>query len=281
VGLRGPTFSRVFVNSGGFYSDRIKHVFGPEATWSYRTRVDDFDLIPKFDGTDYVLGTHQLRYGLVQRFLAKRPGRGGKLQTHEFFFWSLDQTYYVQIGEGQNEFDPNYSASAFGPGGVPSHYSPVSSRMRFRPTPAFLTTFNLEYDVNFKQIRNMSLASRVNHRRLSLVANWSRRKRISEVAEERVVTSDFLRGTIGLEILPGRLRFDGGADYNILTKDLLSARGRLRWDVQCCGFVAEVLQYDYNERVERQIRFSIELANIGSVGNGFLGEDGPQAGRGR
>ena len=48
----------------------------------------------------------------------------------------------------------------------------------------------------------MSLASRVNHRRLSLVANWSRRKRISEVEEERVVTSDFLRGTIGLELLP-------------------------------------------------------------------------------
>jgi hypothetical protein len=35
--------------------------------------------------------------------------------------------------------------------------------------------------------------------------------------------------------------------------------------------MTEVIQYDYNQRSERQIRFSIELANIGSFGN-FMGE---------
>ena len=35
---------------------------------------------------------------------------------YEFFSWRLMQTYYVQIKEGQNDVDPNYSSSAFGPG---------------------------------------------------------------------------------------------------------------------------------------------------------------------
>ena len=47
-------------------------------------------------------------------------------------------------------------------------------------------------------------------------------------------------------------------------------RPRLRYDVQCCGFVAEVIQHRLQPREERQFRFSIELANIGSIGN-FMG----------
>ncbi len=43
-----------------FYTERFKHVIGPEINWTYRTRVDDFDIIPKFDGNDYFLGTNEV-----------------------------------------------------------------------------------------------------------------------------------------------------------------------------------------------------------------------------
>ena len=46
-------------------------------TCTYRTAVDDFDAIPKFDGIDHLLGTNQVDYALVQRLLAKRPGPAG------------------------------------------------------------------------------------------------------------------------------------------------------------------------------------------------------------
>ena len=49
---------------------------------------------------------------------------------YEFFSWRLMQTYYVQIADGQNNFDPNYSSSAFGPGFKPEHLSPLMSRMQ-------------------------------------------------------------------------------------------------------------------------------------------------------
>ena len=76
VGVRGPTFSRVFTTPGFGYSPRLKHEIGPEFNWIYRTAVDEFDVIPKFDGIDHLLGTNQLSYGLV----SARPGQapGGK-----------------------------------------------------------------------------------------------------------------------------------------------------------------------------------------------------------
>ena len=135
VEMRGPTFAKVWDTPGFGYSERFKHTIGPEVSWTYRTRVDDFYSIPKFDGNDYFLGTNQIAYSLVQRFFAKRRGPSGKLQPYEFLTWRLMQTYYVQIADGQSNFDPNYSSSAFGPGFKPEHLSPLSRGCKLRPTP--------------------------------------------------------------------------------------------------------------------------------------------------
>ena len=271
VDLRGPNFSRVFDTPGGFYSERFKHVIGPEIGWIYRTRVDDFNLIPKFDGNDYFLGTNQVTYAIVQRFLAKRPGPAGKTVAHEFLTWRVSQTYYVQIGDGQNNFDPNYSSSAFGPAG-PSHLSPVLSRFRLRPTPGFSVDQTLEYDVNFEQVRRASVSGNIGGPRFNLTGGWSRSVRLAELKEDRRVVINSLRGSAGLQLLPGRLTLNGSADYDLVNKLLWNMTGRLRYDVQCCGFVAEGIRYNFNGRDERQFRFSIELANVGSIGN-FTGQD--------
>ena len=47
IDMRGPTFARVFDTPGFGYSDRFKHTIGPEITWTYRTRVDDYGAIPQ------------------------------------------------------------------------------------------------------------------------------------------------------------------------------------------------------------------------------------------
>ncbi|HXB53517.1 MAG TPA: LPS assembly protein LptD [Vicinamibacteria bacterium] len=269
VDLRGPTFSRVF----GDVSDpgRFKHVIGPEITWTYRTPVTDFNSIPKFDGADYLLGTDQITYALVQRILTKRPGPTGKLVSNEFFSWRLAQTYYVQIAEGQNNFDPNYSSSAFGPGFQPEHLSPLLSRMRIRPNPNLSGDFNLEYDVNFKQLRTIGLTSSVGGAWGNLQAGWSRSVRLSDNPADRVVAADWLRGGIHLEPV-ARIGVDASANYDLVQNVWVQLLGRVRYEVQCCGFVAEYLKYNYNSRVDSQFRFQIELANVGSIGN-FNGDD--------
>jgi hypothetical protein len=273
VDMRGPTFSRVFENKGGFYSDRFKHVIGPEVTWTYRSKVEEFDSIPKFDYMDQVLGTNQLDYALVQRLYAKRPGASGKPEAYEFLNWRVAQTYYVDIAEGQNEFDPNYSSAVFGPGGVAAHYSPLQSRLRVRPTPRLSSNFDLEYDVNFKMMRTIGLSLNAASDLGGLQLGWSRSKAVADDPADRVVQRDTVRGSARYQVLPRKLTLEGSVDYDLLAQNLVQASARMRYDVQCCGFMAEMIQSDYNTKQERQFRFAIELANIGTIGN-FMGMDG-------
>jgi LPS-assembly protein len=272
VEMRGPTFSRVFDTPGLGYSSRIKHTIGPEVSWTYRTRVEDFNSIPKFDGDDYYLGTNQIAYSLVQRFYAKRRSPSGKAVPYEFFSWRLMQTYYVQIADGQNNFDPNYSSSAFGPGFKPEHLSPLMSRMRFRPSPHYSLDFLLEYDVNFKQVRRTSVSGNIGTPRFSLRGGWTRSVRLSEDPAQRTVGSHSLRGDAAIAILPKRLTIEGSADYDLVNDILWQMRGLVRYSVQCCGFVVENIRYNWNGRDEVQWRFNLELANVGSMGN-FMGAD--------
>jgi LPS-assembly protein len=267
--MRGPIFSRVFDTPGFGYSQRFKHTIGPEVSWTYRTRVEDFNSIPKFDGHDYFLGTNQIAYSLVQRFYAKRlgPAGKGKPQPYEFFNWRLTQTYYVQIADGQSNFDPNYSSSVFGPGLKPEHLSPLMSRMRLKPSSQFSVDFNLEYDVNFKQVRRQSFIGTLNTPRVSLNGGWSRAVSLAEDPSQRLVRAHTLRGSASLEVFPRRLFLEGSADYDLFNHILWQTRGQVRYAVQCCGFAVEYVQYDWNGRNEKQWRFNLELANVGSIGN--------------
>jgi hypothetical protein len=96
--------------------------------------------------------------------------------------------------------------------------------------------------------------------------------------DRRTVLRDALRGQASLK-LPLGVAMEGMVDYDFLQKQLLMWRGRLSMQAQCCGFSLELIEYDYNARKERQFRFSIELANIGSIGN-FMGQDSPTRSQG-
>jgi LPS-assembly protein len=270
--IGGPYFSRIFTNPSGLYSERFKHSIGPEITYRYRTAIDHFGTIPKFDGTDQYLGTNQIEYAIVQSFLAKRPNPAGKLVPYEFFSWRLGQTYYVQIRDKQNEFDPNYSSSAFGPGGIPQHNSPLQSQMRFRPTRLLTANFNLEYDVNFKQLRTLNFNSSIAGGLGTLQLGWARAEKLAVDAANRAQTLNTVRGTGTLNVIPRALTLDASAVYDTLNHNMIQLMGRARYAVQCCGVNFEFIQYQFNARNDQVFRFSFDLANIGSVGS-FFGQD--------
>ena len=43
-------------------------------------------------------------------------------------------------------------------------------------------------------------------------------------------------------------------------------RGQLRYSVQCCGFTVAVNRLNWTDKPDLSWRFSIELANVGSIG---------------
>jgi LPS-assembly protein len=277
VELRGPQFSRVFTNTPSWYTDKIKHVIGPIATYTYRTNVEDFGLIPRFDGNDLVPGTNSIQYGLEQSLIAKRPGSSGKLAPYTFLTWRLLQTRYFDLttNRNQNLFDSDYSSTPFALLTQQAQkYSPLRSELFLRPAPAFSTNFTLEYDTVLRQLRRISLNSGVNTTYVGLSAIWSQGLRANADPTKRVLLSDTIRLTGRLSLIPDHLTLDGSYDYDRLAKTrvppqpgMLHATARLNYSVQCCGFTVETIQYRLSTRLERAYRFSIELANIGSIGN--------------
>ena len=274
--MRGPAFSRVFNTPGNFYSDRFKHTLTPEVTYTYRSKFEEFNSIPRFDYLDFFPGTNEVRYGLVNQIYAKRRGRSGKLEPYELFTWRLGQTYYVDLASGANIYDPNYSSAVFGPTGQPAHLSPLQSRLRIRPTPALSGNFDMEYDVNFHEVRTLSLATSVNYRLFGLDARWFRGAQ--RISLTRTRDTNTMRGSGRVALLPGKVTAAGSVDYDVAGKSLVQATARLRYDVQCCGFTAEFINSKYNQK-HKQWRFSIELANIGSIGN-FMGQEANAGTRG-
>jgi lipopolysaccharide assembly outer membrane protein LptD (OstA) len=269
----GPSFSKVFDTPGNFYSEKYKHVIGPEFVWTYRPRQEDFDLFPFFDYEDRIPGTNQVAYALVQRFYAKRVGGSGKPETYEFLNLRVGQTYYLETGA--SVFDPAYSTSAFGPEGDPSHYSPIQARLRFRPTTRYTFDGRVEYDVNFKGLKSVSLTSSAQYERLSLDLQWTRGLRFGIRQGRTAVNQDTFRSSARLAIVPRALSVDGRADYDFIQKKLLQSSAGLRYDIQCCGLRAEVIRTNYSSLKDTRFNVSINLAHIGSI-SPFNGLDAAQ-----
>ncbi len=274
---RGPKLFRIFRLPGDFYSEKFKHTIEPEFLYTYRSKVPEFDTIPSFDYNDQYPGTNQLLYGLTNRIYAKRMGPAGKLVTHELLSWRLSQTYYVDIGQKQNQYDPNYYSATFarGPGGLPSHHSPIKSDLAIRPTLSSQVSFGTEYNPNYKQFTSISLSGRINQPRVTLQGYWSRVVNTTEIATDRKPFVNTIRGTGRLVLWPERLTIEGSATYDALQKTLLQLTTRVRYGIQCCGFAVERVNYNTKYRQENKITFQLELAGIGSIGS-FLGDNPAQ-----
>ncbi len=272
--VRGPRLFKIFRLPGDFYSDKFKHTFEPEFLYTYRSKVSAFDSIPSFDYNDQYPGTNQVLYGLTNRIYAKRPGPNGKPVTHELINWRLSQTYYFDIGQNQGQFDPNYYSAIFarGPGGAPSHKSPIQSSLSIRPTLRSSVNFGAEYNPNFKQFTSVSLNARINQPRVVLQGGWSRGVNLTEIAADRTVLFNTLRGSGKLVLWPERLTVEGSLTYDALQKLMLQSTARIRYGIQCCGFAVERINYNTRYRQESKTTFQIELAGIGSIGN-FLGDN--------
>jgi LPS-assembly protein len=280
--LRGPKFSRIFNTSLGDYTDKFKHTISPEVEFLYRSDIPAFTKIPQFDEVDFLVGTRQLTYGLVQSLFARRPiPRTGKLAPYEFMRLVVRQTYYFDIANGQNERDPQYAASVFGRffvgQGIASHKGPIDSRLRIMPTREFQTNVDMQYDVNFHAVRRLGIDAALNTERVGLRGNWSRLKTPS--GQQLVNNGDFVQGSARFALLPKRVNLLGEAYYDFQQKQWVHTRAALRYDVQCCGLTVETIHYKYGVRDDNTFRISIDLANIGSVGN-FFGDDQRNSGIG-
>jgi lipopolysaccharide assembly outer membrane protein LptD (OstA) len=259
--MRGPSFYRIFDTPDNGYAERWKHVIEPQLVWSYRSRVDDFDTIPKFDSEDYVPGTNQFSLAIVNRFLAKRQmGQNEQSVPYEFLTWTLAQRYFFQVDASL--YDRQFSTPYFTEDGEPSEYSPITSKVVFRPIGRISAMWNLEYDVNFQRIRSMSVVGSYAGRSWGSVSgSLSQSVQLTSGLERKNV-----RGMTTLNVSRTvSLHFESA--YDVAERELNLFRAGIQYNIQCCGFQAEYSRYQFGDfRDEGLFRVGITLANIGTFG---------------
>ncbi len=269
VRLAGPNLSRVFANPFRGYTDRFKHVIGPEVIWSFNSHVGRADAVPQlgaFDTIDNIFATNQIQYGLAQTLWARRPGPSRKLAPYQVLSWRVYQTYYFNLKDAHLRYDPSYGTRALGPGDVPARRSPIRSELRLTLSRNVMANWTVQYDVNFKQLSQSSLNASLHNARGSLDAYWSRFELLTDKIEDRESFDNYTaRGWV--DVLPKRLKLTGEGAYNGSQKLLQYYGLGGQVNVQCFGLMLNLRKTSIgNGEYRSQFGFAIQLGGLGSIG---------------
>ncbi|MCZ7651765.1 MAG: LPS assembly protein LptD [Thermoanaerobaculia bacterium] len=245
----GPVFTKIFdAEVGGF--SKFKHIIEPRWGWTYVGESDDNERIPLFDERDRTYSNTNLgEVSLVNRLLAKPadPEQGG---AREILSFELAQAFALDDQALQSSRD----------GSLSSKRSALFATLRVNPADAFSLQAQAQYSTLFSGLEATQLTATLALDRARLGLSWYTRYR----AEQGETSSDQLRITTGLAILPNRLLFDAQLNYDILTGDLQQQYYALVYNSQCWGIRLEAREFNYSDRRDRDFRFALSLKNVGT-----------------
>ncbi|HYH00936.1 MAG TPA: LPS assembly protein LptD [Terriglobales bacterium] len=296
VDVRLPALAKIFDKP--LFGHKIKHVIEPRFRYRMVSGVNNFENIIRFDERDILSDTNEIEYSLVQRWYSKRslpreceeagvnPSLLPGCETpaaREAVSWEIAQKYF---------FDPNFGG-ALVPGrrnvftttadftGIafltePRRFSPIISRLRVTTGSKADADWQIDYDIQKGRIS--SSTELVSYRFLNQFSFGAGHAFLQTPGE--VITSNptltapskFNQFRLQLNYgspnrrgmnLGGLVGFDaheGFVQYS-------AVQTTYNWD--CCGFTFEFRRFYFpfgSIRDERQYRFALTLANIGTFG---------------
>lgn len=165
-------------------------------------------------------------FALVNRVLAKPrdPKAGGAREILSLLAqaFSFDDTQPLQTA-------PDGSKS--------SSRSALFATLRFYPAQSFTLQAQAQYNTLFGGLDSTSLSATLGLDRVYVGLNWFTRYQ-ADIGE---TSSDEMRVSIGLEILPKRLSLESQLNYDLLSADLQQQRYTIVYNSQCWGVRIELL----------------------------------------
>lgn len=288
----GPVFTRVFTPNN-FLADRLKHVIEPAFSVQRLTSIEGDDRVRLLGSTyDRVVGgVTRMTYGLTNRVLVRKAprttaGSAGSAgppasagAPRDLVTASITQSYYTN--QAASAFDPTYSSSYAGTGGVrpPSNYSPVAVNVRSQLAQFVGSTLRMEYDWPTKKMLSVSTGADYNTPAANVNVSWSR-------SLSAFYPTNALNGNTRLNLLDGKI----GGSYSIawdIQRDTIIRQGIVAsYNAQCCGFLVEYQEYNFGSfgggsafPKDRRFNFGFTLAGVGTFSNFFGNFGGGSAGR--
>ncbi len=295
-----PVLERDFTVHFGGRTTELRHTIEPEITYQYVTGINQFARTLRFDTTDILTDTNQLKYGLTQhlflRNLHPRPCKGDQALgpkntcgggTVDWLTWTLAQQHYYNpsFGGAVVPGQRNVFAGTLDLTGVaflqgPRTASPVVSRLRVRTTSATDLQWDLDYDTRRGRLQSSNLFA--TYRADQWLFSVSDARLFNLIPQTSTLPSAPTPNSTSTLVNFNQLRL--ASIYGSPTKHGLSAGANVGYDFtvgqtqyfgaqagynrDCCGLAVEWRRYSLGSvRDDTQYLFSFTLAGVGSAGS--------------
>lgn len=273
--VNGPTLVRIWDAPNSKYAQRFRHSVEPFMQVLYRTSIDNYDVIPKLESTDYIVGNAtSYVYGMNTRFYAKRTVDGPRAIPREVISATIRQTYNSDARSILSDADQRSRNNNNEPA---SHFTPVSVSVRSSPFDGVTGTFRTEFDGRYSRFRQFSAGASWEEEKVSLIADWSQvRFRPDLQGRNRAQQTHFFNSYTTFRFQQNRYGIIHNLNFDVKEQSVLQQRIAAYYNAQCCGFSAEYQMFDLsrlgsNAPVPQDSRFhfSVTLGGIGNVSNIF------------
>lgn len=243
----------------------FKHVLETGAVWRWISDMDDFHRLVLFDYHDAVVSTNEVEYFFINRFIGRRNN-----QPWEWLAVIIRQKYFIdddfggsfKIGE-ENQIQPLYSFSPYDALYYPRRFTPVQMITRFNPAPHLSSQFRAEYDTLNHRFSSWSAAGTYQLDWLFTSIGYLRLKPLDFPQDD----SNYLQTSFSVGREDRGWSSDVSLSYNFENSNLDNIYIRLNYFSDCLGISAEFSNFDiFNRERENELRFSLFLRGIGSVG---------------
>jgi lipopolysaccharide assembly outer membrane protein LptD (OstA) len=251
--LTGPVLYRVYY--GRDSEPRLKHIIEPRLEYAYDSPVDEAERIYSVAG---YFRLNQLRYGLVNRLLARRDG-----QAREVLAFGLDQTRYFAPESGP--------LSRYLVDGRPPRVSELNGFLRLYPLETFSLDVSAGYNPYTRRFSTVRVSTTVGSRPSGefVAVNWVKSENAWLTGVDPLLIGLSNRHELGAYAglkLP-RLALDLllDADLNLRDGKLRYLGSRAVYHYQCLDFQFDVRLYYFRVSPEVQVKFSLGLGAIGKT----------------
>jgi LPS-assembly protein len=264
VDLILPSLQKIF-NGPNWIGSKIKHVIEPRITYQYTGGIDNFNQIIRFDETDLLSDTNQVKFSLNNRLLAK--DKNGVIT--DFLNWQLlyehyfDPTFGGAITPGvRNVIQSSLDLTGYAFLDGVRRSSPIVSALRVQQSRVGLE-WRTDYDPLFGRISNSSLSVDTRYKQYHVSVGQSYVNTDPAIAP----SANQFRGTIsyGADTRKG-LSFGFSAYYDYLKGIMQYSQTQVTYNTDCCGLSVQYGRFNAGIRDESQFRVSFAISNIGTFG---------------
>ncbi len=261
--LDGPSFSRIFDFALGPFV-KWKHIIEPRVDYNDVSNFRDSSRVPQFDEVDVPLGT-QVRYSLVNHFLAKRGGAEAGA-SQEVATFTLSETQYLRL--------PSYSSTATAnPSVVPtsSLRQPLQAELRLAPGALFNFDGTVNYDTQKSRTSSWTLSAGASWGDQYANFTWSATRpqsvAVAGSSPVEVPGQSLVRAAAGVYLFSKKWRIDTQLNYDAQLHQMAEDRSLVSYDGSCYRILLEVRNLYARPGIaaRHDYRLAINLKDIGTL----------------